>query len=138
MAMRVIELSFRRGHLSLLGSGCSFVLFASGTSRTGDRAKYHGWRILDPAVISASDYGAASLANLQILWFTLIVSWILAYGWLVMGRLLTPSPELLGLLGISGAANVLAKSLSSARRIRTTSNERSNRFMGRGLLALSS
>lgn len=72
--------------------------------------------ILDPAVISASDYGATSLANLQILWFTLIVTWLLAYGWLVMGRLLNPSPGLLALLGISGAVIVLAKSLRSGKQ----------------------
>ena len=80
------------------------------------RAKHHGWRILDPAVISASDYGAASLANLQTLWFSLIVTWLLAYGWLVMGQLLNPSTDLLGLLGISGALNILAKSLSSGKQ----------------------
>jgi hypothetical protein len=75
-----------------------------------------GWKIFDPAVISASDYGSASLANFQILWFSLIVAWILAFSWLVMGRLLNPSAELLSLLGISGASNVLAKSLSSNKQ----------------------
>lgn len=75
-----------------------------------------GWKIFDPAVISASDYGSASLANLQILWFSLIVAWILAFGWLVMGRLLNPSSELLSLLGISGASNVLAKSLTANKQ----------------------
>ncbi len=80
------------------------------------RGKNHGWRVYDPAVISASDYGSASLANLQILWFTFIVIWLLAYGWLVMGRLLNPSTELLWLLGISGTANVLAKSLISGKQ----------------------
>jgi hypothetical protein len=81
------------------------------------RAKqYRGWKFFDPAVISACDYGAASLANLQILWFSLIVTWILAFGWLVMGKLLNPSMDLLSLLGISGGANVLAKSLTSNKQ----------------------
>ena len=95
---------------------CVHLFYAHSEDGRAVRSKYHGWRILDPAVISASDYGAASLANLQILWFTLIVTWLLAYGWLVMGRLLNPSQELLTLLGISGAVNVLAKSLSSGKQ----------------------
>jgi hypothetical protein len=37
-------------------------------------------------------------------------------GGLVMGLLLNPSPDLLALLGISGAVNVLAKSLSSGKQ----------------------
>jgi hypothetical protein len=92
------------------------LFYAHSEEGETSRAKHHGWRILDPAVISASDYGAASLANLQILWFSLIVTWLLAYGWLVMGRLLTPSTDLLGLLGISGVLNILAKSLSSGKQ----------------------
>jgi hypothetical protein len=80
------------------------------------QAKHHGWRIFDPAIVSASDYGSASLANLQILWFSMITIWLLSYGWLVMGRLLNPSTDLLGLLGISGTVTVLAKSLSSAKQ----------------------
>ena len=95
---------------------CVHLFYAHSDDGRAVRSKHHGWRILDPAVISASDYGAASLANLQILWFTFIVTWLLAYGWLVMGRLLNPSPDLLALLGISGAVNVLAKSLSSGKQ----------------------
>lgn len=70
-----------------------------------------GLRILDPALVSASDYGTASLANLQILWFTLIVTWLITNGWLMTGELLNPSNSLLGLLGISGGVNVLGKSI---------------------------
>lgn len=70
-----------------------------------------GLRILDPALVSASDYGTASLANLQILWFTLIVTWLITNGWLMTGELLNPSSSLLGLLGISGGVNVLGKSI---------------------------
>lgn len=90
--------------------------FYSNSGRAPNRLKSHGWRILDPAVISAGDYGAASLANLQILWFSLIVAWIMAYAWLVTGRLLNPSLQLLGLLGISGGVNILAKSLKSGQQ----------------------
>jgi hypothetical protein len=60
---------------------CVHLFYAHSEDGRAVRSKHHGWRILDPAVISASDYGAASLANLQILWFTLIVTWLLAYGW---------------------------------------------------------
>lgn len=74
--------------------------------------KSSGLRILDPAVISAGDYGAASLANLQILWFTLIVTWLISNGWLLTGQLVSPSTSLLGLLGISGTVNVIGKTIS--------------------------
>lgn len=74
--------------------------------------KTHGLRVLNPAVISAGDYGTASLGNLQILWFTMIVTWIMADAWLMTGKLLNPSPDILALLGISGTINVLASSLT--------------------------
>jgi hypothetical protein len=76
----------------------------------------HGWRILDPAVVSAGDYGTASLANLQILWFSLIVAWIVAFAWLVTGELLGLSPQILALLGITGGVNVVATSLTSGKQ----------------------
>jgi hypothetical protein len=85
------------------------------------RASTFNWKrqipkILDPAVLSASDYGAASMANLQILWFSMIVTWIMANAWLVTGQLLNMSPQLLGLLGISGGVKVVASSLTSGQQ----------------------
>ena len=95
----------------ILASSVRAYYFHSG--HAPNRRRSHGWRILDPTVISAGNYGAASLANFQILWFSLIVAWLMAYAWLLTGRLLDPSLQLLGLLGISGGVNVLAKSLTN-------------------------
>jgi hypothetical protein len=66
--------------------------------------------------MSAGDYGTASLANLQILWFSLIVTWIITNAWLMTGQLFNPSQNLLALLGISGGAKVLAGGLTTEKQ----------------------
>ena len=78
--------------------------------------KHHGLRVLDPIVVSAGEYGGASLSNLQILWFTLIVAGLLVYAWLVTGSMLSPSVDVLWLLGIASGTKVVAASIGSLRQ----------------------
>jgi hypothetical protein len=57
--------------------------------------KTHGLRGLSPIVVAASDYGAASLSNLRICWFTLVVVGLLSYARLDTGSILNPSADVL-------------------------------------------
>jgi len=79
-----------------------------GTSNEQSRQKRHGWRNMDPVVVTAGSYGSGSLANFQLLWFTLIVAWLMSYAWLIRGNLPELSSDLLWILGIAGGTKVAA------------------------------
>ena len=112
--------------LTLAGVGLAYALlakavhdfYASGRPTEGPAAaaKPHVLRSLSPIVVTASDYGAASLSNLQIFWFTLIVLGLLSYAWLVTGSILNPSADVLWLLGIASGTKVLSASIGSLRQ----------------------
>lgn len=71
----------------------------------------------DPLVITAGVFGRASLSNLQILFFSLIVFWVLFYSVLKDGTLSKLSPDVLILLGI-GAAGTAGAKISALRQQR--------------------
>lgn len=74
-----------------------------------------GWRF-NPLVITAGVFGRASLSNLQILYFSLIVFWILVYGVLWTAALSTLSEHVLYLLGIGALGTAGAKVTSITRK----------------------
>ena len=80
------------------------------------RSRQHGWRILDPVVVSAGSYGTGSLSNLQLLWFTLIISWLLSNAWLVTGSLPELSSDLLWILGITGGTKLATVGTVNVKR----------------------
>lgn len=63
----------------------------------------------NPLVITAGVFGRASLSNLQILFFSLIVFWVLLYSLLKFRTLVGLSPDVLYLLGIGAAGTAGAK-----------------------------
>ena len=75
--------------------------------------------VLNPLKLIADDRGRASLSNLQVFFFTLIVVWLAIY-WLVKeGELVAINNTVLGLLGIAVAGSGLGKAVDAARfRIR--------------------
>ena len=76
----------------------------------GDRFKY-----FNPAVLTAEPYGNASLSNMQLLWFTLIVTGLSAYYWLLSGALVDLSQGLLTLLGITAATKLVAAGVTGTK-----------------------
>ena len=70
----------------------------------------------NPLVITAGVFGRASLANLQILFFSLIVIWILVHLVLWSGKLGALSSDVLYLLGIGGLGTAGAKVTSIVRK----------------------
>lgn len=73
------------------------------------------WRWLHPAVVSASDFGMASISSLQLLWFTLIVLLISLKSLVIGYKLLPLSPELLSLLGWPAASKITSIIISNSR-----------------------
>lgn len=63
----------------------------------------------DPLVITAGVFGRASLSNLQIFFFSLIVFWVLFYSVLKDGTLTKLSSDVLMLLGVGAAGTSGAK-----------------------------
>ena len=70
----------------------------------------------NPLVITAGVFGRASLANLQILFFSLIVIWLLVHLVLWTGRLSALSTDVLYLMGIGGLGTAGAKVTSIVRK----------------------
>jgi hypothetical protein len=108
----VITLAFMAVFYGLLAKG---VHDFYAPQAAGDR-RLPILRHLDPIVVSAGGYGSASLANLQIFWFTLIVVGLLVYAWLVTGSILNPSADVLWLLGIASGTKVVAEGIGSFRQ----------------------
>ena len=76
----------------------------------------HSGKFLLPAVVSADEYGTASLSNLQLIWFTLIVTGLLVYGLTLNLGLSEMSEAVLGLLGISAGTKVVANSVTTMKQ----------------------
>ena len=74
-----------------------------------------GWRRLLPWNITASN-GQASLSQLQMLLFTLIVATLLFYQWLRTGLLQDLSTDLLYLIGISTAGTAATQAATALRK----------------------
>lgn len=74
-----------------------------------------GWRG-NPLAITAGVTGRASLSNLQVFYFSLIVFWLLAYLVVKMDKLVDLSPDILILLGIGAAGTAGAKVTAIARK----------------------
>lgn len=73
------------------------------------------WRWWDPAVVSAGEYGTASISSLQLLWFTLIVGFM-AIKSLYSAKGLPGIPtDVLLLLGSPAASKVASVVISSSR-----------------------
>lgn len=70
---------------------------------------------LNPVVITAGEFGKASLSNLQIFWFTLIVLGLLVHILLYTGVLSALSESILLLLGISAASKILSAGVDVAK-----------------------
>ena len=70
----------------------------------------------NPLVITAGVFGRASLANLQILFFSLIVIWLLVHLVLWTGKLGALSTDVLYLMGIGGLGTAGAKVTSIMRK----------------------
>ena len=56
--------------------------------------------------------GTASLSNLQILWWTLVVFALMVYVWVATGGLATLNNTILWLLGVGGAGSLAAKAVA--------------------------
>lgn len=72
-------------------------------------------RWLHPAVISAGEYGMASISSLQILWFTLIVAYISIKQVFANRGLPVLDSSILGLLGVSAAGKIGSTIICSSR-----------------------
>lgn len=82
----------------------------------GRRRRWHGgWRRLLPWNITGAN-GQASLSQLQMLVFTLIVSTLLFYQWLRTGLLQELSTDLLYLIGISTAGTAATQVATAIRK----------------------
>jgi hypothetical protein len=90
----------------------SLSAFYAGTKR--DKAP-PWWLWLHPAVVSAGEFGEASISSLQLLWFTLIVFFIASKS-LYTGLGLSPlSTDVLSLLGWPAASRLTSVVISNSR-----------------------
>lgn len=83
-------------------------------------------RFLNPVRISSASYGEASMSQLQVLLFTLIVGGLLFHLWLTTFVLSDISEDLLKLLGISAVGAVGAR---FAHTIKTAPNDQTWRYL---------
>jgi hypothetical protein len=70
-------------------------------------------KYLDPVAFTAEEYGKASIPNLQITWFTLVVFGLLIHVLLRTGQLCDISKDILLLLGISGTSKILLMGINA-------------------------
>lgn len=96
----------------LFASAAIFLGYAF-AARSFDEDPIRGWR-WSPLTITAGVFGRASLSNLQLLFFSLVVFWVVLYVLYKDAQLTNLSEHVLYLLGIgaigSGAAKVVAVS----------------------------
>jgi hypothetical protein len=78
----------------------------SSTYRFEPLKKWSWWRCLEPIALSSDMFDRGSLANLQILFFTLLVSYGLIYIVMRTGELSSISPTVVELLGISALGSL--------------------------------
>jgi hypothetical protein len=87
------------------------LVFVTYNLKDADDLKWLVWLayVFSPVRVSAAWFGEASMSQLQLLIFTLIVAGLLFYHWLTAGVLSNISNELLILLGISAGGSAVAK-----------------------------
>jgi len=73
------------------------------------------WLWLHPAVVTAGEFGEASISSLQLLWFTLIVLFIAFKGLISGWQLLPLSGDVLSLLGFPAATKLASVVISNSR-----------------------
>lgn len=95
-----------------------YTFLALTTKRTEARGRR--W---NPLVITAGVHGRASLANLQVLYFSLIVFWVVVFDVLRAGELPQLSADVWLLLGIGGAGTIGAKIVAGQQSRLTSGNE---------------
>lgn len=107
------------GLVAYLGVTGSVYLFNTQTG-PGKPRGCKDWRrlytYLNPIVVTAGPYGKASLARLQLLWFTIVVLSVLVYLLALTGDLSDLPGSVLALLGISAAGTVGTLGVDSARK----------------------
>ncbi len=91
------------------------VLFYLLAAVSRPRSPVGGWPG-NPLAITAGVTGRASLSNLQVFYFSLIVFWLLAYLVVKMGKLVGLSTDILVLLGIGAAGTAGAKVTAITRK----------------------
>lgn len=110
----VLGIGFQ-GWCAIAASGivvAAYILIAWARTTTEHGAgRYH------PLLITAGVFGRGSLSNLQLLFFTLIVIWVLLYSFFSHGILLKLSDDVLLLLGI-GAAGTAGAKITAIRKNR--------------------
>lgn len=79
-------------------------------------------RYLDPIVITSGQFGKASLSQIQVFWFSLIVLGLLVHILLVTGRLSGLSEGVLTLLGISLTGTAFSRIIDGAKQRLTIDN----------------
>lgn len=118
-----VLLPFLRGHLPqiyalgvvFLGYTVLVYALASCYAKSNFSAKV-GWvRWFDPAVVSAGEYGTASLSSLQLLWFTLIVAYISIEKLFLHNGLPGLTDSVMALLGLPGASKLASIVVSNNR-----------------------
>jgi hypothetical protein len=110
--------------VAYLGISGSVFLFNKQTGNTqtgpGNQRGHKDWKrfftYLNPIVLTAGPYGKASLARLQLLWFTIVVLSVLVYLLTLTGDLSDLPASVLALLGISAAGTVGTVGVDSARK----------------------
>ena len=91
------------------------VLFYILAAVSRPRSSEGGWRA-NPLAITRGVFGRASLSNLQVFYFSLIVFWVLTYYVVKEGTLVGLSPHILYLLGIGAAGTAGAKVTAVTRK----------------------
>jgi hypothetical protein len=84
--------------------------------------RWSWWECLDPVVLSSDVFDRGSLANLQILFFTLLVAYGLVFVTVQTGELSSISPTVVSLLGISALGALGNKAVNIARDRISTGN----------------
>lgn len=92
------------------------------SGRWAQKSKILGWLVVDPRKIIAGSNRIASLSNLQMLFFTLVVLWLSIYWLLQSGVLVELQGDLAILLGIAGSGTILGKATDTNRSLLTQVN----------------
>lgn len=97
----------------------SYIVLPSDASQTlFNNSTYlskFNFKRFDPVVIASGKFGRASLVNLQVLWFSVVVFGLLVHVFLRTGALSPISEDILLLLGISAAGKTFSSSVETAR-----------------------
>jgi hypothetical protein len=116
--------------LALVVGSYLFIAFVTFEGASAGSLLARGLYFLHPVRISSASYGEASMSQLQVLLFTLIVGGLLFHLWFTTLALSDISTDLLKLLGISAVGAVGAK---FTHTLKTGPNDQCARYLiGRG------